>query len=249
MRFCRPCFFFSIALLVTSSQSAVRAQSDTSPPKQATDQQADRPKRIYAPSAPFPNETLREKYKEGKISLSIVVDSEGRVSHAEPLTGPPELFRAAIEYVKQWQYEPPIHAPVTITAEVGWGFPKECPGPKSDAGGVEGSGRLVDKSGKLIAVVDNDEYHLPPYPVEERMAGVAGKMVLSVTLKRDGYVKEIHAIKSLSPGLDKAAIDLVRGWKFKGCQDEPLCGDRNSNAPRKDLRIQFIFRALCNPLL
>jgi TonB family protein len=175
MRFCRPCFFFAIALLATDSRSAVRAQSDTSPPKQATDQQADRPKRIYAPSAPFPNETLREKYKEGKISLNIVVDSEGRVSHAEALTGPPELFRAAIEYVKQWQYEPPIHAPVTITVEMGWGFPKECPGPKSDAGGVEGSGRLVDKSGKLIAVVDNDECHLPPYPVEERIAGVGGE--------------------------------------------------------------------------
>jgi TonB family protein len=81
------------------------------------------------------------------------------------------------------------------------------------------------------------------------MAGVAGKMVLSVTLKRDGHVKEIHVIKSLSPGLDKAAIDMVRLWKFKGCQDEPLCGDRNSNAPWKDLRRHFIFRALCNPLL
>jgi TonB family protein len=249
MRFCRPCFFFAVALLATGSRPAVRAQSDTSPPKQNTDQQADRPKQIYAPSAPFPNEALREKIKEGKIRLSIVVDSEGRVSDAEPLTGPPELFRAAIEYVKQWQYEPPIHAPVTITVGMVWGFPKDCPGPISDAGGVEGSGRLVDKNGKLIAVVDNDEYHLPPYPVEERMAGVAGKMVLSVTLKRDGHVKEIHVVKALSPGLDKAAINWVRPWKFKGCKDEPLCGDRNSKAPWKDLQLQFVFRALCNPLL
>ena len=101
MRFCRPCFSFAIALLATGSQSAVRTQSDTSPPKQATDQQADRPKRIYAPSAPFPNETLREKYKEGKIRLSIVVDSEGRVSHAEPLTGSPELFRAALSLFRR----------------------------------------------------------------------------------------------------------------------------------------------------
>ena len=99
-------------------------------------------------------------------------------------------------------------------------------GPTSDLGSVEGGGRLFDQNGKLAAVVYNDDYPLPPYPVEERIAGVAGKMVLSVTLKRDGRVKEIHAVTSLSPGLDKA-IDTVRSWKFKGCQDEPLCTDGN----------------------
>jgi TonB family protein len=114
---------------------------------------------------------------------------------------------------------------------------------------VEGSGRLLDKDGKLIAVVDDDDYPLPPYPAEERMAGVAGKMVLSVTLKRDGHVKEIHVVKSLSPGLDKAAIDMVRPWKFKGCQNQPLCSDGNFKAHLKDLQVQFVFRAIVPPSL
>jgi TonB family protein len=125
---------------------------------------------------------------------------------------------------------------------MGYGIPKECPGPTSDLGSVEGGGRLFDQNGKLAAVVYNDDYPLPPYPVEERIAGVAGKMVLSVTLKRDGRVKEIHAVTSLSPGLDKAAIDTVRSWKFKGCQDEPLCTDGNFRT-----RVQFVFRAMCHP--
>lgn len=205
-------------------------------------------KAIDKPMAPFPEEVVRRGI-EGKVKLSIVVDAKGKVSQERALSGPEELFPAALASVKMWRFEPPASAPVTTTVEIGYGVPKECPGPKSDAGGVEGSGRLVDKNGKLIAVVDNDEYHLPPYPEEERMAGVTGKMVLSVTLKRDGQVEKIHVVKSLSPGLDKAAIDLVRGWRFKNCQDEPLCGDRNSNVSRKDLRLQFIFSALCNPLL
>jgi TonB family protein len=79
------------------------------------------------------------------------------------------------------------------------------------------------------------------------MVGVAGKMVLSVTLKRDGHVEEIHVVKSLSPGLGKAAIDMVRPWKFKGCQNEPLCSDGNFKAHLKDLRVQFVFRAMCHP--
>jgi hypothetical protein len=72
-------------------------------------------------------------------------------------------------------------------------------------------------------------------------------MVLSVTLKRDGRVKEIHAVTSLSPGLDKAAIDMVRSWKFKVCQDEPSCNGGNFKAHLKDLRVQFVFRAMCHP--
>jgi hypothetical protein len=63
----------------------------------------------------------------------------------------------------------------------------------------------------------------------------------------DGHVKEIHPVTSLSPGLDKAAIDTVRSWKFKGCQDEPLCNDGNFKTHLKDLRVQSVFRAMCHP--
>jgi TonB family protein len=247
MRFSRLSLWFVAALLASGNQSAVRAQSETLPTNQEVDQQDDRPKLIYSPSAPFPNDAMRRRKPEGKVTLRVVVDAEGRISGAKPLTGPPEFYQAAIKYVEQWQYEPPAHAPVTITVGMAWGFPKECPGPISEMGGVEGSGRLVDKNGKLVAVVDNDDYPLPPYPVEERMAGAVGKMVLSVTLKRDGRVKEIHAVTSLSPGLDKAAIDMVRSWKFKGCQDAPLCNDGNFKAHLKDLRVQFVFHAMCHP--
>jgi TonB family protein len=184
---------------------------------------------------------------EGKVAMNIVVDANGNVTQAKALSGPKELFPAALASVKMWQYEPPVSAPVTMTVEIGYAFPRECPGPISDLGSVEGGGRLFDQKGKLAAVVDNDGYPLPPYPIEERMAGVAEMMVLSVTLKRDGHVKEIHAVTSLSPGLDKAAIDTVRSWKFKGCQDGPLCNDGNFKTRLKDLRVQFVFRAMCHP--
>jgi TonB family protein len=239
----------AISIFLTFGLHAVQLQNEAQVSAQANrTTQAAPLQAIEKPMAPFPEDVIRRGV-EGKVKLSIVVDARGKVSQAKALSGPEALFPAALASVKMWQYEPPASAPVTLTVEIGFGIPKECPGPKSDAGGVEGSGRLVDKNGKLIAVVDNDEYRLPSYPVEERTAGAAGKMVLSVILKRDGYVEEIHVVKSLSPGLDKGAIDLVRGWKFKGCQDEPLCDDRNSNGPWKDLRLQFIFRALCNPLL
>jgi TonB family protein len=249
MKFSRPVIWLGIFIFYTFGLLAAQSQNEAQAPRQENSATQTAPlKAIDKPMAPFPEEVVRRGI-EGKVTLSIVVDARGKVSQAKALGGPEELFPAALASVKMWQFEPPASAPVTTTVEIGYGVPKECPGPKSDAGGVEGNGRLVDKNGKLIAVVDNGEYPLPSYPEEERMAGIAGKMVLSVTLKRDGYVKEIHVAQSLSPVLDKAATDLVRGWKFKGCQDEPLCGDRNSNVPWKDLRLQFVFRAFCNPLL
>jgi TonB family protein len=111
--------------------------------------------------APFPLEVVRRGI-EGKVTLSIVVDAKGNVTQAKALSGPEELFPAALASVKMWQYEPPASAPVTRTVEIGYGVPKECPGPVSDMGEVGGNGGLFDKNGSLVAVADNDEYPSRP---------------------------------------------------------------------------------------
>jgi TonB family protein len=190
-------------------------------------------KAISIPPAPDPGSRV-----SGKVTLSIVVDAKGNVSQATALSGLEELVPAALAFAKTWQYEPPVSAPVTTTVEISYGS-RECPGPISERSEVEGSGRLFDKNGKLVAVVDDDKYRLPPYPLSERKSGVVGKMILSVTLNSTGHVKEIHAFRSLSPGLDKAAIDMVRSWKF-------TLRDENPNVSLEDLRLQFVFRATCS---
>src|SRR4029077_21037283 len=118
---------------------------------------------------------------EGKVTLLIVIDAKGKVSQVKALSGPEELVPAAVASVKMWQFEPPASGPVTWTVETVFAFSKECPGPISEIGEVFGNGRLTDKSGNPVAVVDDDEYASPPYPETERKAGVAGKMVLAIT--------------------------------------------------------------------
>lgn len=102
-----------------------------------------------------------------------------------------------------------------------------------------GSGGLRDENGKLVAVVEGDDYPWPTYPEAERKAGITGKMVLSVTLDSAGRVKQIRVIKSLSPTLDKLAADSVRPLKFKRVEGNPT-------PSLDDLRIQFVFRADCH---
>jgi TonB family protein len=98
---------------------------------------------------------------------------------------------------------------------------------------------LSDKSGKVAAIVDGQEPPAPPYPVEERKNGAAGKMVLSVRLNGDGSVKEVHAIQSLSPRIDEAVIDRLRPLKFK-------TPDVNSQLPSEDLYFDVLYRATCS---
>jgi|SRR5271154_242920 len=239
MRLCRLSLFFAVAFLTISNQPSVRAQSDTTPQMQCSGQQGTRPKLLNSPFAPYPEEA-RKKQIEGKVTLRVVVDAKGRVSGAKPLSGPPELFQAAIDSVKQWQYEPPTNPPVAITVEMFWGFPKECPGPVSEFGEVTVSGRLLNRDGKVVGMSDSDVYATPPFPVEDRKAGVSGKMVLSVALDTEGRVKEIHVVKSLSAHLDEAAIKTVRTWKFK-------LMDGNLGDQSNDFQVDIFYRASCTP--
>jgi TonB family protein len=237
MKFSGP-FTLVTLLFLSCSLSAAHTQNETLKQENVTSQTAPL-KAINTPTAPYPEEA-RKKGIEGKVTLSIVVDANGNVSQAKALSGPEELVPAALASVKMWQFEPPSSAAVTKMVEVAYGFSKECPGPISDSGEVEWSWRLRDKNGKTIAVADDDDSPPPPYPEKERKSGVAGKMLLSITLNPDGHVREIHVVKSLSPVLDKAAIDTVRPLMFQRL-------DRNSDDSLEDLRLQFVFRATCSP--
>ena len=237
-------FSFPFVLLLwsvlTTSLSAAQTQQDLPAPKRENiDHPATPLKAIRTEMAPYPEEA-RKKRIQGTVKLRIVVDARGNVSEVRVLRGPKELVPAAIASVKSWQYEPPLPAPVVDIVEVSYGFPRTCPGSESDSGGVISGARLVNNRGKVFAVPENDEYTLPPYPDEERKAGAVGKMVLGVTLDPDGQVKGVRALKSLSPGLDKAAIDTVGRWKFK-----PI--DPKANMPLEELRLYIFFEATCPP--
>lgn len=239
MRFSCPIRLLAIAVFLMSGMSVASAQETYAGPKQDGNVgQTEALKAISAPPATYPDEAIRKKI-EGKVTVRIIVDAKGNVSEATALSGPPELIPAALAAVNKWKFEPPAHPPVTKSVELGFGFDKQCPGPVSDAGEIMGGTSLRDETGTRVAVVDGDQYPLLPFPDAERKAGVAGKMVLSVSLEPDGRVKEIHVIKSLSPTMDRMAIDAVRPLRFKRVGE--------STASLQDLRMQFVFQAVCRP--
>ena len=55
----------------------------------------------------------------------------------------------------------------------------------------------------------------PAYPLEARMNGVKGLVVLQVLIDKTGAVRQIVVRKEFASGLSEAAVDAVRQWRFQ----------------------------------
>jgi len=229
------------ALLVATGLSSGQAQEGNQSQKQdGTSKQATELKLTKSTVAAYPEEALKKNI-EGKVTLRITVDANGRVSDAKALSGPPALLQAALDCVKQWEFEPPAHAPLVTIAEISFGHPKEweCPGPVSEFGEVTSSGTLRSAKGTIVQVSDDVDWVLPVYFAEDRKAGVAGEMILSLTVNAEGKVASVLVVKSLSPHLDNAAVDSVRTLKFKLQSGNP---DRLPD----DFPLHILFQPTCS---
>lgn len=232
------CMLISFSLLCATSLACPQRGSIPSD-FQTTVTQPVKLKASRMPSASYPREALK-KGIEGTIVLSIVVNAEGKVSEAKVRSGPPELAQAALESAKLWEFEPPASAPITETVSISYGIQKDCPGPVSDTGIVTVGSRFTGDKGNVIGMDDSVPQHLPPYPADQRKAGASGRMQLSITVDPHGAVTQASVVISLSPQLDNATLQTVRGWKF-----QLISGDWQTFPDVFALPIQF--QPSCSP--
>ena len=136
MKLRRP--IFRIVLLAFCFSPAARAQVKDSPQSTTLTKSEASLKLLKSPVAPFPEEALRKNI-EGKVELTLTVDAQGRVSDAKIVSGPPELYQAALDSVKQWQFEPPAHAPAETKAS-------SSTSPKALSGAVATGGSRIPAS-------------------------------------------------------------------------------------------------------
>jgi len=53
----------------------------------------------------YPQEA-KQRHIQGTVVLKATIGKDGRVGNLTPISGPPELFSAAIGAVQQWRYKP-----------------------------------------------------------------------------------------------------------------------------------------------
>ena len=70
--------------------------------------------------APVYPDLARQAGVQGAVRLNIVIDKEGRVSDIRVISGHPLLVPAALDAVKQWEYQPTLlnGQPVEVATEV-----------------------------------------------------------------------------------------------------------------------------------
>jgi len=227
MNFSRQFSLIAIAVFVSCGLGSAQTRNEAQAAKQETIAYQALPKAISCPTP----------LSKGDVSLSIGIDRKGKVLEAKALSGPENLLRAAEVCAKTWKFENPPPAPVTKTVILSYET-MDCPAAESQRGELQYSWGLRNRSNFMIAYIDGEQPPPPLYPEEERKAGIAGMMVLSVGLNADGTVKEIHVMKGLSPRLDNALMDELRPLKFKVLEGV-------SEMQLRDLVFQIVYHATC----
>jgi protein TonB len=183
------------------------------------------------------------------VSIRLVIDRQGRVAEArsmgagarggrgaapEPVTPPSESFvKAAIDAVRQWQYDPPADGPIafdvafvfmpgaearlmmhgmgppSFIASAQSGIPPAPPPPPPPPGWATNAVRV---GGNVKAPVKT-KHVAPVYPPIAQSAAVQGVVIIEMIIGGDGKVQDARVLRSI-PLLDQAALESVKQWEF-----------------------------------
>jgi periplasmic protein TonB len=180
------------------------------------------------------------------VSVRVVVDRQGRVAEArsagvgarggrgatpEPIAPPSEAFvKAAIDAVKQWQYDPPADGPiafdvafafmpgaeprmVTHGAPAVFGAPTSSIPPLPPPPPAPGWPANAVRVGGNMKMPAKTKHVAPNYPAIAQSAGVQGVVILEALLGPDGKVQDARMLRSI-PLLDQSALEAVKQWEF-----------------------------------
>lgn len=142
---------------------------------------------------------------EGVVILEATIGVTGKVTDVRVLRSIPLLDIAAMDAVRQWEYEPTIlngkAVPVimTVTARFTLTPPQPAVEPVRVGGAI--------KPPTQVKRVN------PVYPADAQAAGISGTVILDVTIGVDGTVTDVRVLRSI-PKLDQAAVDAVRQWVY-----------------------------------
>lgn len=193
------------------------------------------------PSAP--NYPDLSKLLDGFVVLEVFIDSTGVVKKVKVkkslLAGPEGLDQAAVNTVRQWKFKPglsnskPINTIILIPIE--FNNPQDKHNNKKklfiretkdeDMSIIRGNSyrQDIEPPDSLKYVV----YETPPVPINlvypeytefARKVGIVGSVKLQVFVNQYGDVTKTKVVKSLLAGrggLDEAAQNAVKKWKFK----------------------------------
>jgi len=185
----------------------------------------------------YPESALAD-HVSGDVLLRIVIDQQGEVIEAAPvsrdewpsnpaLTEDARLREAALHAVKYWKYHPYLlnGQPVEVETQMvvkfrmvkmpdhggfiyGRLWGANSPPPQYPARPQPQRVSQAVMEGNLLKHVE------PVYPATARTAHVQGEVLLSIKVSKEGAVSQVSAIMG-HPLLTQSAVDAVKQWEYK----------------------------------
>jgi protein TonB len=220
------------------------------------------PRRTYSVDPEYPADAAAVD-ASAMVTLMITIDQYGRVAEIRrlgvvptprsggrtPIDSPQalrsafdSLVNAAATAVRQWTYDPPADAPLSIrvsfafpssekprlVAHDGWpvtppgrasGFvppPPPPPPPPPTAQETTSPSWAEDalRVGGSVGPPTKTRHINPKYPELAQAAGVQGVVILEARVGVDGKVSHARVLRSV-PLLDQAALDAVMQWEYQ----------------------------------
>jgi TonB family protein len=171
---------------------------------------------IHTASPKYPKDARKQKV-EGKVTLHVMIASDGSVKDVAVVNGDSRLTDAALAAVRKWRFQPFIAdgKPVEGQRDVTMDFTL-ADGPtqlddSSDPISTMGGGARA--SPPRITYSPDPEYS--PAALEAHVDGI---VTLSIVVGTDGKprdIRDIKVVRSPGYGLDEKAIEAVREWRFQ----------------------------------
>jgi len=158
------------------------------------------PKQIKRVSPEYPVAALTAR-QQGVVILEATIGTNGKVSEVRVLRSILPLDTAAVDAVRQWEYEPTIidEVAVPVITSVAVEFKLTAPQPVRVGGAIKAPAQTKRVN--------------PPYPPEAQAAGVQGVVIMEATIGIDGKVTDVRVLRPI-PLLDQAAVEAVRQWEY-----------------------------------
>ncbi|MDP8982283.1 MAG: energy transducer TonB [Acidobacteriota bacterium] len=166
--------------------------------------------------SPKYSEEAKAKGIQGDVVVHLDVDLNGDVDEAWVVRGPMELRDAAVVAARQWKFDKAGPLPGSTEMAISFRLPD---GERLTATrGTQSlyEGRVVGgaKPGAVVTQPKVIRHPEPVYPDRARLDHIQGRVVLWLTIGRDGQVKAIEALSG-DRLLVPAAIDAVKQWTFQ----------------------------------
>ena len=140
--------------------------------------QADQSKLLHRAPVQYPEEAMK-KGVQGTVVVVATLDSNGEVTDAQVVSGPPELRKAALESVLQWHYDKTLAPPANVRIAIDFALPPA---------GVPAAVKRVGAEPQLQGAIERIDLSTVPAPLRDKVAAAlplhVGEQIDSETAAR-----------------------------------------------------------------